>query len=116
MLAVPGGEAVAQEEHVELGRLCGGRDVLHQCEVGCPRVGLGMPPTADMMAGRLHEDAEAHPAGRWLHYEEVSEACPTAPGASTAKSTVTLPALSKTRVIGSLLPTVSGEASPLISR
>ena len=61
MLAVAGGEAVAQEEHVELPALGGGRDVLHQCEVG-PAVhrGIGMPPAAYVMTRCLHEDAEAH--------------------------------------------------------
>jgi hypothetical protein len=76
----------------------------------------GVAPAADVMAGRLHEDAEAHPAHRRLHYDALRVAAPTGPGASTAKSTVTLPAVSKTSVIGSMLPAVSGEASPLISR
>ena len=61
MLVVARGKAVAQEEHVELAALGGGGDVLHQGEVG-PAVddGVGMPPAADVMARRLHEDAEAH--------------------------------------------------------
>jgi hypothetical protein len=61
MLSIPGRKAVAQEEHVELAALGGGGDVLHQPEVG-PAVddGIRMPPPADMVARRLHEDAEAH--------------------------------------------------------
>jgi hypothetical protein len=61
MLAVARGEAVAQEEHVELAALGGCGDVLHQGEIG-PAVddGVRMPPTADVMAGRLDEDAEPH--------------------------------------------------------
>jgi hypothetical protein len=61
MLAVARGKAVAQEEHVELATLGRAGDVLHQREIG-PAVddGVRMPPTADMMARRLHEDAEAH--------------------------------------------------------
>jgi hypothetical protein len=63
MLAVTGGEAVAQEEHVELRGLGGGRDVLHQREVRpAVRRGIGMPPAYDMVPRRLHEDAEAHVA------------------------------------------------------
>ena len=60
MLAVAGGEAVAQEEHVELAALGGGGDVLHQREIGAARNGVGMPPARDVMARRLHEDAEPH--------------------------------------------------------
>ena len=61
MLAVAGGEAVAQEKHVELRALGGGRDLLHQPEIGPARGdGVGMTPAADMVAWRLHEDAEAH--------------------------------------------------------
>ena len=61
MLAVAGGEAVAQEEHVELGALGGRGDVLHQREIGpAGGDGVGMPPAADMMARRLHEHAEPH--------------------------------------------------------
>ena len=61
MLAIARGKAVAQEEHVELAALGGRRDVLHQREIG-PAVddGVRMPPAADVMAGRLHEDAEPH--------------------------------------------------------
>src|SRR5471032_1689262 len=61
MFAVAGGKAVAQEEHVELRALGGGGDVLHQAEVrpAC-RLGIRMPPAGDVMAGRLHEDAEPH--------------------------------------------------------
>lgn len=116
MLVVARGKSVAQEEHVEPGRLRGCRDVLHQREVGRPRVCLRVAPAADMMAGRLHEDAEAHLAVRRLHYEERRVTCPTAPGSSTAKSTVTLPAFSKTSVTGTLLPANSGEARSRISR
>ncbi len=67
MLAVAGGEAVAQEEHVELAALGGGCDVLHQPEVG-PAVDdrVGMPPARDVMARRLDEDAEPHLARRWV--------------------------------------------------
>ncbi len=65
VLAVAGGKAVAQEEHVELAALGRGRDVLHQAEIGPSfDCGIGMPPAADVMAGRLHEDAEAHLAAR----------------------------------------------------
>lgn len=116
MLAVAGGEAVAQEEHVELGRLGRGGDVLHQRQVGRSGIGVGMAPAADMMPGRLHEDAEAHLAGRLLHIDQASVVCPTGPGASTAKSTVRLPASSKTRVIGSCVPATRGTARPRISR
>ena len=63
MLAVARREAVTQEEHVEPGPFSGGGDVLHQAEVG-PAVddGRRMPPTADVVSGRLHEDAETHMA------------------------------------------------------
>ena len=60
MLAVAGGEAVAQEEHVELAALGRGGDVLHQLEIGPARDGVGMPPAGDVVARRLHEDTEPH--------------------------------------------------------
>jgi hypothetical protein len=62
MLAVAGGETVAQEEHVELAALGRGGDVLHQFEIGPARDGVGMPPPRDVMARRLHEDTEPHRA------------------------------------------------------
>ena len=38
----------------------GGGDVLHQPEIGAARDGVGMAPARDVMARRLHEDAEPH--------------------------------------------------------
>lgn len=67
MLVVARGESVAQEKHVEPGPLGSGCNVLHQREVGRASVRVGMAPAADMMAGRLHEDAEAHLASRRVH-------------------------------------------------
>lgn len=78
MLAVAGREAVAQEEHVEFAALGSRRDVLHQAEIG-PSFdgGVGMPPATDVMAGRLHEDAEPHLAVRSrLGIPFHSSACP----------------------------------------
>jgi len=70
MLAVTGGEAVAQEEHVELAALGRGGDVLHQAEFRSARHRIRMTPAGHMMAGRLHEDAEAHlPSMRHLHHQ-----------------------------------------------
>jgi ribosome modulation factor len=61
MFAIAGGKAIAQEEHVELRALGGGRDVLHQAEVRpARRDSIGMPPAGDVMPGRLDEDAEPH--------------------------------------------------------
>ena len=117
VLAVARGETVAQEEHVEFRRLGRGGDVLHQRQVGRARIGVGMAPAADVMARRLHEDTEAQLAGRWLHGRQALRAAyPTTPDASTAKSTVTVPAFSKTRVTGSVAPATRGAVRPSISR
>ncbi len=71
MLAIARGEAIAQEEHVELAAFGGRGDVLHQAEVR-PALddGVGMPPAADVMTRRLHEDAEAHPVLRCARHAQ----------------------------------------------
>ena len=68
MLAISRGEAVAQEEHIELPALGSGRDVLHQAEVG-PAIGhgIGVPPAGDVMARRLDENAETHFSCQIVH-------------------------------------------------
>src|SRR5436189_6070746 len=67
MLAIARGEAIAQEEHVELAAFGRARDVLHQREVGPAGDGIGVSPAGDVMSRRLDENAEAHLAALSIH-------------------------------------------------